>query len=139
MTTYELTIPGEPMTKARPRITKTGIAFTPKATKEYETFVRELFFHKHKILLLEGAVKAEIAAYFPIPKSASKKLKALMATEQHPHTKNKDADNIAKAILDALNGVAYADDKQVAELVVKKRYSDVPRVELSLQRLESDA
>lgn len=31
-----------------------------------------------------------------------------------------DADNIAKAVLDALNGVAYADDKQVVILESRK-------------------
>ena len=39
-----------------------------------------------------------------------------------------DTDNIAKSILDALNGIAYKDDKQVVTLSVKKRYDEVPRV-----------
>lgn len=33
-----------------------------------------------------------------------------------------DADNIGKIILDALNGIAYADDNQVTQLNIKKNY-----------------
>jgi Holliday junction resolvase RusA-like endonuclease len=33
-----------------------------------------------------------------------------------------DLDNCAKAVLDALNGVAWVDDTQVARLVVEKSY-----------------
>jgi hypothetical protein len=35
---------------------------------------------------------------------------------------NKDCDNIAKTVLDALNGVAYNDDKQIIQLEVGKYY-----------------
>ena len=39
-------------------------------------------------------------------------------------TKKPDADNIGKVVLDALNGIAYEDDKQVIELRVSKQYSE---------------
>ena len=45
-------------------------------------------------------------------------------------TKKPDTDNIAKAILDALNGLAYYDDAQVVNLEVQKRYSNEPRAEV---------
>jgi Holliday junction resolvase RusA-like endonuclease len=34
-----------------------------------------------------------------------------------------DIDNCAKAILDALNEIAYLDDKQIVELHIKKEYT----------------
>ena len=43
-------------------------------------------------------------------------------------SKKPDADNIAKIVLDALNGVAYEDDSQVINLSVQKRYSEEARV-----------
>lgn len=44
-----------------------------------------------------------------------------------------DADNHAKAILDALNGICFADDAQVVKLVVSKHTDKVtPRVEVEL-------
>jgi len=39
-----------------------------------------------------------------------------------------DTDNIAKIILDSLNGIAYKDDKQVIRLSVEKRYAEEPSV-----------
>jgi len=135
MAIYNLTIPGEPVSKARPRV-GVGGAYTPAKTKNYETLVKEMFYYTHGSLLLDGPIFAVIKAYFPIPKSESKKKRSLMATEIYYHTKSKDVDNIAKAILDSLNGVAYHDDKQVARLVVEKFYSETPRVELMLSVME---
>lgn len=40
-----------------------------------------------------------------------------------PYTHKPDADNVAKAVLDALNGLAYEDDSQVQELVIIKKYA----------------
>ena len=109
---YKLHIPGEPVSKARPRVIKGSFAYTPARTKNYETFVRELFFAKHGQVMMNGAIKAEIVAYFPIPKSIAKELRALMAMEQYPHTSH----------------IAYLD--------VKKRYSERPRVTLILAKIE---
>jgi Holliday junction resolvase RusA-like endonuclease len=39
-----------------------------------------------------------------------------------------DTDNIAKSILDSLNGIAYKDDKQAVKLTVEKRYDEIPSV-----------
>lgn len=44
--------------------------------------------------------------------------------------------NLAKAILDALNGYAYDDDSRISRLVVTKTYSDNPRVEVMLEAEE---
>lgn len=50
--------------------------------------------------------------------------------------KKPDIDNIVKAVLDALNEVAYRDDTQVVELQVRKQYSERPRLEICNERLE---
>ena len=49
-----------------------------------------------------------------------------------------DADNIAKAVLDALNGLAYTDDSKVTRLVVVKLYGTEPRVEVKLTEMLSE-
>lgn len=43
-----------------------------------------------------------------------------------------DTDNIIKAVLDALNGLAYEDDSEVVSVTAKKYYSAEPRVEVAL-------
>jgi Holliday junction resolvase RusA-like endonuclease len=44
-----------------------------------------------------------------------------------------DVDNVAKGILDSLNGVAWADDRQVGKLVVEKSYGEEPRTTVRIQ------
>jgi Holliday junction resolvase RusA-like endonuclease len=50
-------------------------------------------------------------------------------------TKKPDADNILKAVLDALNGLAYNDDSQIVSARIEKLYSDNPRVEIVISNL----
>lgn len=50
--------------------------------------------------------------------------------------KKPDIDNIAKAVLDALNSVAYRDDIQIVELQIRKQYSEKPRLEICMEELE---
>ena len=51
------------------------------------------------------------------------------------HTKKIDCDNLCKTILDALNGIAYDDDKQVCMLYVEKRYGGFPKVKVRLKEI----
>ena len=51
-------------------------------------------------------------------------------------TKKPDADNIMKAVADALNGIAYKDDSQIVNVTIAKWYSDTPRVEVAIFREE---
>jgi len=126
-------IPGEPKAKARPRVTTKGITYTPKSTVEYENWVKQCYLVKYGQTMLEGEVKATIKAYFGIPKSISQKRKKLMIDGKVRPTKKPDADNIAKSVLDSLNGIAYKDDSAVVALQVDKYFDENPRVEVTLE------
>lgn len=119
-------VPGTPVAKGRPRFTSTGRSYTPEKTVAYENLVK-LSYAQAGLPKLNGAIHATIVACFPIPKSTSKKQADLMRNGQVWHTKRPDGDNIAKAILDALNGIAFDDDSQVSTIVVIKRYADDPK------------
>lgn len=141
----EITIPGEPQSKGRPRFYNNGRfvkAYTPDETVKYENLVKLAWMQRadepfsDPIRKLEGAIKAEIRAFFPIPKSASKKKHQQMVDGKiRPITVKKDADNICKAILDALNGIAYDDDRQIVELLAYKFYSENPRAVVILEEI----
>jgi Holliday junction resolvase RusA-like endonuclease len=127
---------GKPQGKARPRFTRGGHTYTPTATALYEKAVTRAFLQA-KGVILDGEVRAVITAYYPIPKSTSKKKKDEMLSGIVRPTKKPDCDNIAKIILDALNKVAYKDDSQVVELVVNKMYGDTAKVVVKLEEVRT--
>lgn len=128
----KFTIPGEPKGKARPFVPKSGRAFTPEATVNYENWVKQCFILSKGKERLEGQIEAHIEAFFSIPKSSSKKKREQMLNGDIRPEKKPDIDNIVKSILDSCNELAYKDDSQVVSLAVEKWYADEPRVEVEL-------
>lgn len=120
-------IPGECKGKGRPRFSRKGNyvkTYTDDETAHYENWVKTRFIETNQAPYFNGeALYCEIKAYFSIPTSKSKKVKALMADNFVRPTKKPDCDNIAKIILDGLNTIAYKDDTQITTLVVKKYYT----------------
>jgi Holliday junction resolvase RusA-like endonuclease len=132
----KFTVYGEPVAKGRPRFSTRGgkvRSYTPEKTASYENLVKLSFDTQvEDKYVIQWLVKANIKAYFKIPSSFSKKkLKQIEDGALYP-VKKPDCDNIAKTILDALNGRAYGDDKQVVILQVEKYYSNEPRVEVEI-------
>ena len=74
---YEFEMIGDVVGKARPRMnTRTGRAYTPTNTKNYEYFLRQWFIREYpNFTTIESRVKVTIIAYFGIPKSTSKRKK----------------------------------------------------------------
>ena len=131
------TVPGKAVGKQRPRFSRTfaGVrTYTPRKTQEYEDLVRISYraVSKEK---LKGAISATIYGYFEPPKSASKTQRAKMLSGEISYIKKIDSDNLAKSILDALNGIAYDDDAQVCLLIVQKLYAETARVEVVLEKI----
>ena len=129
---------GTPVGKSRPKFSTVNghaVAYTPAKTVNYENLVKLAYRQEcGEIEPYEKDVPlaAYITAYFPIPKSASKKKREEMLCGRVMHTHKPDCDNIVKAILDALNGIAYYDDSQIVQIHVGKYYSDQPRVEITI-------
>lgn len=128
---------GKPMAKQRPHFTKQGYAYTPKQTANYENLVRYTYQSQFSTLpKLEGYIEANITAIFEIPKSYSKK-KTKELLEGHDNYDHKpDLDNIAKIILDSLNGIAYKDDAQITILHLNKEYGEQAKVVVELKEIK---
>jgi len=125
-------VPGTPRGKGRPRFSrKSGRAYTPAETAAYESTVA---YAGHVAMgaqdLLEGPVGVKMTAVFQIPASWSPKRKR----EALHHTSKPDADNIAKCC-DALNGIVWKDDAQVARISISKVYGDVPGLHVFVEAL----
>lgn len=133
-------VAGEPKGKERPRFCHNGQIYTPKQTTTYE---QQIIFDYYKQC---GNVKFDensqlelfVKAYYKIPKSASKKKRMAMLSEEIRPTKKPDGDNILKAVADALNGVCYKDDKNIVKMSIEKFYSDVPRIEVIVQEVQAN-
>lgn len=148
MSRVAFTIPGEPVGKGRPRAVaeiawKDGQpeAFvrmvTPKETRQAEKLVRDAFMARHPDHKpWTGAVQINFTAVFETPKSFNRALKEAAARGELYATKKPDKDNIEKLIVDALNGIAWADDAQVMGGGIK-RYGSPARIDVSLKSLAS--
>lgn len=142
----EFTVPGPPQGKARARTFYNQRAghmssVTPEKTVLYENLVKTRYLESiEKQMLpfqtLEGPLAVHISAYYEPPKSTSKKNYTKMMDCSILPTKKPDIDNIAKVVLDALNGIAYKDDTQVVNLNVIKRYSQEAYVKVKIERVE---
>ena len=127
-------IEGKIKGKARPRVFNKH-AITPADTVQYENWVK-MCYKEQDGRYLEGSIKATITAYYKIPKSYTKKRVQAIKEGLELPTKKPDIDNIAKIILDSLNGIAYKDDSQIVNLTVIKKYTDnIERVMLELEEI----
>ena len=131
----EFTVPGEPFGKQRPRHSRvSGTTYTPRETKLHEQLIQRVYREAGGYKFPEGSqLRISIFAVMGIPKSTPKYKRADMLSANIRPTKKPDWDNIGKLVCDALNGVAYDDDKCVCEAVVRKFYGCEPRI---LVRLE---
>lgn len=131
------TIPGQPMGKGRVQISKGGFCFTPEQTMNYENLVKVTCIEKceQRQPQYTGQVAVDITAFYPIPSSYTKKKQEAIRRGARP-VKKPDLDNIAKIILDALNHIAWQDDKQVVCMVLTKKYAEVPCVSVGIHYLE---
>lgn len=133
-------VPGKPFGKQRPRVAcrgKFSKAYTPKETIAYENLVK-LFYAQEangEMFPADAELAIEITAYYEIPKAASKAKREKMLSGEIRPTKRPDIDNVAKAIYDSLNMVAYHDDAAIVETRVSKFYSDSPRVEVTIKQI----
>ena len=125
-----ITIPGKIQGKGRPRFYGHH-AVTPEATVNYEAKIAEAYkagmHYKDNNwdsleVYHEGPVRVSIIVNFAIPTSYSKKKTSMCKNGEIKPNKKPDIDNIAKVVLDGLNGVAYSDDCKVTTICVRKRY-----------------
>lgn len=126
MTTFELPI--IPTAQQRARHTRTGRAYKSSTQEGNELALEAMLMPYRPVWPLKGPVRLVFTAYMPIPASASKKRKAAMQAGKIGHIVKPDVDNLAKQLLDAMSRLWFwEDDRQVVELVARKRYGESPR------------
>lgn len=144
---------GPPKGKGRPRTRVIGefaTIFTDKQTRDYEAALKragiEAMGDRDPV---EEPLAAVVYAYMPIPPSWSAKKRAAAVEGTILPTSGIDLDNIVK-MLDGLNyhpprhkgdrekrPIIWRNDSQIVSLQAIKLYSDVPRLEITVWRLDT--
>lgn len=122
----KLNIPIDVIPQGRPRFYN-GIAIDPPKSKQFKTELAMLVKSLRRgSALLDGAIKIELGIY----RQASKFKKGVTSK------KYGDIDNLAKAILDAFNGVIWQDDSQIVDLHITKNLADVPMIKILIEEVK---
>lgn len=109
--------------QGRPRFSKYSGAYKSKKDIEYENLIKECFLKVAKDFEpSKRPVSIHIEANYKLTKSTPKYVVDEVTYSDYDYVPQSkpDIDNIAKSVLDALNGVAYIDDKQVYSLTCDK-------------------
>ena len=141
----KFTVPGKPIAQPRQRhrVVKAGPAtyvqnYTPakSAISEYKASVKAAAIEVQE-KPLNGPLGVHLVCVFKRPSNVVWKTKPM--TRLH-HSKKPDLDNIAKAVLDSLNGIIYYDDAQVVRLVVEKWIAagdELPHTEVAIYQMDA--
>lgn len=116
---------GDPVPKARPRVTSRGI-YTPKTTQDFEAAVKKeaVAAAAHLNGPTDQPVRMRLRLYLRRAKSWTiRKQKLLMG---RAHSQRPDLDNLVKSVVDACEGVIYVDDKQIYKMDVIKAWDADP-------------
>lgn len=118
----EIRTTGKPFGQPRPRATRKGGLRIYNPDNGVEKMKEDIRTEAKKIFGTEdppftGPVILHALFLFPRPKSKIWKRKPM---PREPHISRPDRDNLDKAVLDALTGIAYKDDSQVYSGVLTK-------------------
>ena len=124
-------IPGLPRGKGRPRMTRSGHVYTDAKTASFEGMVRsfaaQAMADAHLAMAAGLPVAVRICISVPCPASYSRKRRAA-ALDGGVAPFKPDVDNVAKSVLDAMNGIVFDDDSRVTSLTVEKKFTTGPAV-----------
>lgn len=113
----------DPVAKGRPRITRTGHAYTPTTTRLFENALRALAAPYKPNKPLTGPLHVDVVFRLKKPKKSK---------NTYPIVRP-DTDNFLKAVLDCGNGIFWEDDSQIVEIHAQKVYSEKPAIEIIIK------
>lgn len=143
MTHLAFSVPCDPRGKGRPRATTRGgfaSLYTDAQTRKYEAMIKAAAVDAMDGRApLEGPLTVALRFRYAVPPSFTKRRRAAVLALQEPYFGAFDADNLAKSVLDAMNGVVFVDDRQVLDLMAMKRPWDRAGVDIDIRPFESEA
>ena len=124
----QFTVEGEPRGKARPRSGRYSV-YDPPQNREWEKKIRDAYLEARGMAdPTDEPVWVVVKAIFSIPQWAKRKKLPDKIQLGDVYQGKPDCDNIVKSVLDALNKVAYIDDKQVYYESCERMYGAQPKL-----------
>lgn len=113
-------IPGEPCAQGRPRAFRVGAGirmFDPPKSRAWKGGAQIHMQHAMEGRSpLDGPLEVVVVGVWILPKTKERRV----PVPRQWRPQRPDAENVAKAVLDAGNGVLWRDDAQVVRLIVEK-------------------
>jgi len=137
----KIIVKGEPVPMGRPRFARNGRfvkTYTPTKSIAYKMLIKAGIRNQYHDEPVTGPLHVELNVYRSIQKSNSKKEHAKRLSGAHRPIVKPDIDNYFKAVTDACTGLLWVDDAQIVSTRSNKYYSDDPRVELTVTKIEEE-
>jgi Holliday junction resolvase RusA-like endonuclease len=136
-TAIKFAIPAIPVAQPRQRHNARGHSYIPSShpVHSFKATARLAAEQAYQGPPLEGALYVHVVFVMPRPQAMCWKRKP---TPREWHTGRPDADNLAKSVWDACNGILWRDDSQIAVCRVEKVIAagdEQPRVEIQIQAI----
>lgn len=132
-------LPGKDGRKPRAIITEDfGSRENALRKKTWRGDIRDAFYAAYDGEPLRGAIRLSVSFCFARPQSHYKTGKFGGVKDSAPkswHTQTPDATKILRALEDALNGVAWMDDKQIAQQQVDKTWSVLSCAHVTIEEI----
>ena len=139
MDEWKFVIRGNPIAKKSTKVYKnkyTGQIHGINEQKEEKVGYAYLIKESNPPFFEKEALKVNVTFVMPIPKSFSKKKRALALERKVWPTKRPDNDNMMKFLMDCFNGILFKDDSQAVIQNSAKVYGVVPKTVIKVFCLE---
>ena len=125
----------EPVPQLRPRVSSRPYirVYDPPKVKQFKHILRSLAVDQYSRPPLLGPLSVSLTFYRPVQKSISQSERERRLSNRSKPVVKPDTDNYIKSTLDALNGVLWHDDSQIVKIEAEKKYSDHPRIRVSVK------
>ena len=131
-TTWSLFVPGGPKSTQTGSVVRAGgRAFPVRRHTELANRIALAANGAKPERFLEGPLAVRLLFLMPKPTSGQ-------AKKRHYPTVRPDLANLEKGLMDALQGIVFADDAAICRLAMEKLYGVVPGVMISVEELSDD-
>lgn len=117
-----------PTFRTNVKVRKGGGRYNDEKYTKYRDLIQSQVMSNTDKILIDGPVILDLNFSFPVPKQLSGVRRQYQKTANWvPHIVRPDIDNLAKLVIDSLEGMIYRNDTQINTLIVRKEYHETAK------------